>query len=81
MVKKLKPIVFHNSWEEQRLYGQRYTLEMTAAERLSEMYRLNEKLYGKSDWHSAKITELYQALPGESVRDFYRRINEQKEQQ
>lgn len=80
MVKKLKPIVFHDSWEEQRLYGQRYTREMTAAERLSEMYRLNEKLYGKFDWHSAKITELHQASPRESVRDFYCRIDKKKQQ-
>ena len=77
MAKKLKPIAFHTSFEEQRLHGQCYTLEMTDTERLNEMYRLNQKLYGKHDWHGAKITELHQSLPGESIGDFYRRINKQ----
>ena len=75
MAKKLKSIVFHTSFEEQRLHGQHHTLEMTDTERLGEMYRLNEKLYGKHDWHGDKIIELHQALPGESIKDFYRRIN------
>ena len=75
MTKKKKPIVFFDSFEEQRLYGQLYTLEMNAAERLNEMYRLNQRIPGYGNWRKSSITELYVAKPGESVNDFYRRIN------
>lgn len=75
MSKKLKPIVFHASFQEQQRYGQLHTLTMTPAERLNEMYRLNEKFYGKHDWKRPGITELHQGLPGESAKDFYARIN------
>lgn len=76
MTKKKKPLVFFDSFAEQRLFGQLYTLGMSAAERLSEMYRLNEQTipgYGKSQ--KGKPIQIYVARPGESVNDFYRRID------
>lgn len=75
MSKKKRPIIFFDSFEEMRLYGQLYTLEMNAAERLSEMYRLNQWIPGYGTWRDSGITELHIAKPGESVNDFYRRIN------
>lgn len=74
-MKKLKPIVFHSSFEEQRLYGQLYAVKMDEGQRLNEMYRLNKKVYGNSYGKVSKIIEIFKALPGESVNDFYRRIN------
>lgn len=71
----LKPIKFHSSFDEQRLYGQSCSINMNAPERLAEMYRLNRKIYGKSYGKVSKKTELYVGLPGESVNDFYRRID------
>lgn len=73
--KKLKPIVFHSSFEKQRLYGQSHSIQMDAGKRLKEMYRLNRKLYGDSYGEISKRTELHVALPGETVNDFHRRIN------
>ena len=73
--KKMKKITFHNSFEEQRLFGQRPTVEMTVEERISEMYRLNRKIYGENYGKLSKEIEIFQALPGESINDFYKRIN------
>jgi hypothetical protein len=39
------------------------------------MYRLNKKLYSGSYGKISKKTELFVALPDESVNDFYRRID------
>lgn len=75
MSKKLKPIIFHSSFEDQRLYSQLPSIKMNAAERLNEMYRLNKKLYGNSYGKVSKVTEIYTALPGENINDFYHRIN------
>jgi hypothetical protein len=77
--KPLKPIVFHSSFEEQRLYGQNPSIRMNAAERLAEMYRLNRKIYGKQYGKLSKKTELHVGLPGESVNEFYRRIDKEKD--
>ena len=75
MTKKLKPIVFHTSLEEQRLYGQLHAIDMDEEERLHEMYRLNKKLYGDRYGKVSRLVEVYQALPGESVNGFYQRVN------
>lgn len=75
MEKKLKKIVFHSSFDEQRLYGQFHSNRWDATKRLSEMYRLNKKLYSESYGKISKKTELFVALPDESVNDFYRRID------
>lgn len=75
MKKKLKPILFHSSFEEQRLYSQLHSTYLDEGERLNEMYRLNRKIYGDRYGKISKTTELYQALPGESIHDFYARIN------
>lgn len=77
--KPLKPIVFHSSFEEQRAYSLQSSLYMTAVERLAEMYRLNRKIYGEGYGKFPKKAELYVGLPGgESVNDFYRRIDQEK---
>lgn len=75
MGKKLKPIIFHSSFEEQRNYSQLSSIAMDAGERLNEMYRLNRKIFGDNYGKLSKTTELYTALPGESINDFYTRIN------
>jgi len=48
MGKKLKRIKFHNSFEEQRLYGQSHAIHSTVEQRIAEMHRLNTKLYGEN---------------------------------
>lgn len=70
-----KPIIFHADFEAQRKYSLEISLNMTPAERLAEMYRLNRKIYGKRYGVISKTTELYCAKPGETVEDFYKRIN------
>ncbi|WP_114749658.1 hypothetical protein [Pleomorphovibrio marinus] len=75
MEKKLKKIVFHSSFEEQRLHGQSFSIRWNATKRLNEMYRINKKLYGESYGKISKKTELFVAFPDESVNDFYRRID------
>lgn len=77
--KSLKPIVFHSSFEEQREYSLQSSFHMTPEQRLAEMYRLNRKIYGESYGKVPKKAELYVGLPGESVNDFYRRIDREKE--
>lgn len=76
MSQRKKTIVFHQSFDEQRIHGQYHTLEMDASERLFEMYRLNQRIPDYGNWRAGNKTELYVAKPGESVNDFYRRINE-----
>jgi len=58
-----------------RLFGHLHSLELDAAGRFAEMHRLNCKVFGK-DYGSkvSKIVEIYTALPGEDVNQFYRRI-------
>lgn len=73
--KKLKPIVFHSSFEDQTRYNLSASANMSYSQRLAEMYRLNRKIYGKKYGKVSKKTELYVGLPGESVNDFYRRID------
>ncbi len=73
--KKLKTITFHSSFEEQRLYGQLHSIIMTEEERLYEMYRINKKIYGEGYGKISKQTECFSALPGESINEFYSRIN------
>jgi hypothetical protein len=75
---KLKKIHFHSSFEEQRLFGQMRTIEMTVVERIREMYRINRELYGEGYGKLSKDIELFQALPGETVNDFYKRIENLK---
>lgn len=75
MAKKLKPIIFHSSFEDQRLYSQLSSIKMSVGERLKEMYRLNRKQYGDSYGRVSKIMEIFTALPGESINDFYYRID------
>ena len=77
MADKKKPIIFFNSFEEQENYGMLSSANMNAAERLSAMYQLNEKLYGPRPKTKRKTTQLFVAKPGESVNEFYRRINEE----
>jgi hypothetical protein len=71
-----KPIKFHNNFEEQKEYGSSYSEGLDATARLSEMYRLNEKVFGKKYWekHTKKV-EVFRAKQGESVEAFYKRIN------
>ncbi len=77
----LKNIVFHQSLEAQQLHGQLQAKDMSYQERLQEMHRLNCKVagegYGKRALE-AGVVEIYQAREGESVNDFYRRINNQQ---
>jgi hypothetical protein len=75
MAKKLKPIVFHSSHQEQKSYGQQHALHLDATERLREMYRLNRKLYGEAYGKVAKVVEIHKALPGESINEFFNRVN------
>lgn len=70
-----KPIVFFNSFEEQEAYGLASSADMNIAERLRAMYELNERLYGPRPKVQRKVTQLFVARPGESVNEFYRRIN------
>ena len=73
--KDLKKIVFHSSFEEQKLYSLQHSINMNEAERLGEMYRLNRKIYGERYGKISKKIEVFIGLPGESVREFYKRIN------
>lgn len=73
--KKIKKIVFHTSFEEQRLYRQQHADNMNEEERLKEMNRLNKKLYGDKYGKLSKETSLFKALPNETINDFYKRIN------
>lgn len=73
--KNLKPLVFYSSFEEQTQYSLCASVKMTYTERLAEMYRLNRKIYGEKYGKVSRKTELYVGLPGESVNDFYRRID------
>jgi hypothetical protein len=76
MTKKKKPLVFFDSFAEQRLFGQLHTLDMSPAERLSEMYRLNQQMipgYGKRQ--KSRHIQVFVARPGESINEFYRRID------
>lgn len=73
--KKLKKIVFHSSFEEQRLYSQEHSLKMTEVERLKEMKRLNKKLYGDKYGKFSKKAFLFKALPNETINEFYKRIS------
>ena len=75
MSKKKKPIVFFDSFAEQERYGLLASLEMSVPERLSAMYELNERFYESYGKVRSKTIELFVAQPGESVNDFYRRIN------
>ena len=75
MKRKVKPIIFHSSHKEQRQHGQMHSIRMNDTERWNEMYRLNRKLYGANYGRVSKTTELYVGLPGESLEDFYLRIN------
>ncbi len=76
MTKKKKSIVFFDSFAEQRLFGQLHTLDMSPAERLSEMYRLNYQMIpGYGSPQKIKHIQVYVARPGESINDFYRRID------
>lgn len=70
MAKRLKPIVFHFSLEDQRLCSQVPSIKMSVEARLNEMYKLNRKLYGDSYGRVSKVMEIYTALPGESINDF-----------
>lgn len=74
---KLKPMVFHVSFEEQKLYGLQSSVLMSPAERLAEMYRLNRKIYGEQYGKISKTIEVYSSKSGETVHDFYKRINQQ----
>ena len=76
MAKKKKPIIFFDSFEEQELYGLLASLDMSVSERLSAMYELNERFYDSYGKVRSKTIELFVARPGESVNDFYHRINE-----
>ncbi len=73
--KSLKKIVFHSSFEEQKIYSQQFSIGLSVEERLAEMYRLNRKLYGINYGKLSKTVELFVGLPGESVKDFRKRIN------
>lgn len=76
-----KKPVFHQSFEEQQFHGQQKTLEMSGQERLAEMHRLNCKVAGEGYGRRAlasRIIEIYRSLPGESVNDFYRRIDKEQ---
>ena len=76
--KPLKPIAFFKSFEEQRIHGMLRFIEMTRDERLGEMYRLNKKIYGASYGVVSKNSQLYTAKTGETIADFYKRINSQE---
>ena len=75
MADKKKPIVFFDSFEEQEEYGLLSSVDMNIAERLRAMYKLNRRLYGARPKNLPKTTQLFVAEPGESVNEFYRRIN------
>ena len=79
MTKKKKPIVFFDSFAEQELYGLLGSLEMSVPERLQAMYELNERFYESYGEVRGKTIELFVGRPGESVNDFYRRVNEETE--
>lgn len=72
---KKKPIVFFKSFEEQEEYRLLSSARMNIAERLRAMYELNRRLYGPRPKNLSKTTQLFVAEPGESVNEFYRRIN------
>jgi hypothetical protein len=73
--KELKKIVFHSSFEDQRLYGQQYAIGMGPKERLEEMYRLNRKIFGSAYGKISEKIEIFSGEKGETVKDFYHRIN------
>ena len=55
-------------------------IDMTPAERLSEMYRLNyQTIPGYGNPPKSKRVQVYVARPGESVNEFYRRIDGEEE--
>lgn len=75
MKKELKKIQVHDSYEAQEAYRMSGALAMTPRERILEMYRLNYSAYGSSYGQVSKISYLYTALPGESLHDFFKRVN------
>lgn len=75
MGKKLKKIAIHDSFEAQEIHGMSAALRMTPQERISEMYKLNYRMYGPNYGVISKTTHLYTALPDESLHDFFERVN------
>jgi len=80
-IENLKKLVFHQSFEDQQLHGQQKARQMSGQERLAEMHRLNCKVAGEGYGRRAlasRIIEIYRSQPGESVNDFYQRIDKEQ---
>ena len=75
MAKTLKKLNFFSTLEEMQDNGLFRSLQWNAEERLRNMTYLNEQLFGPSKISDKKSLELYVSRPGESVQDFYGRVN------
>lgn len=65
---KLKPITFHSSFEEMKLFGQMHSIEPDGIGRLAQMQRLNRKVFGENYGNKvSKKVEVFSADPGEDV--------------
>lgn len=71
--------MFFDSFAEQELYGLLGSLELSIPERLRAMYELNERFYDNYGEVRGKSIELFVGQPGESINDFYRRVNKETE--
>ena len=73
--KSLKPLLHFESLDEMQDHGLLSAADLTPQERLQEMTALNFRLYGPPCPPTQKTLTVFVSQPGESVNDFYARIN------